>query len=95
MKVRYTVRARADLNDIYGYLRERAPASAEAVKSLIERRIARLADFPLMAPTTDEPGIYELSIVRVPYKIYYEIQGNEVWIIQIRHTARQPWSGGH
>jgi plasmid stabilization system protein ParE len=91
VKVRYTLRARADLDEIYAYLRERAPASAEAMKSVIERRISWLTDFPLMAPATDEPGIHELTLVRHPYKIYYEVQGNEVWIVHIRHTLRRPW----
>jgi toxin ParE1/3/4 len=91
MKVRYTLRARADLDEIYAYLRERAPASAEAMKWVIERRVSWLTDFPLMAPATDEPGIHELTLVRHPYKIYYEVQGNEVWIVHIRHTSRRPW----
>lgn len=91
MKVRYTLRARADLDEVYSYLRERAPNSAETVKSVIERRIAWLADFPLMAPITDEPGIRELTLVRYPYKIYYEFQRDEVWILHIRHTSRWPW----
>jgi plasmid stabilization system protein ParE len=95
MKVRYTLRARADLDEIYVYLRERAPASAETIKSVIERRISWLTDFPLMAPTTDEPGIHELTLVRHPYKIYYEVQGNEVWIVHIRHTSSRPWQSGH
>jgi toxin ParE1/3/4 len=91
MRVRYTLRARADLHEIYSFLRTRAPASAEIVKSAIERRIASLADFPLMAPATDEPGIHELTLVRYPYKIYYEIQDDEVWIIHIRHASQRPW----
>ncbi len=91
MRVRYTLRARADLDEIYAYLRERAPPSAETMKSVIERRIAWLADFPLMAPTTDEPGIHELTLVGYPYKIYYEVQRDEVWIVHIRHTSRRPW----
>ena len=58
---------------------------------MIERRIAWLADFPLMAPATDEAGVRELNLVRHPYKIYYEIQDDEVWIVHIRHASRQPW----
>jgi hypothetical protein len=51
--------------------------------------------FPLMAPPTDEPGILELSIVRYPYKVYYELKGDEeVWIIHIRDTRRKAWKGG-
>jgi toxin ParE1/3/4 len=67
MRVRYTLRAQADLDQIYTYLDQRAPASARSVKQLTEHRIASLADFPLMAPETDELGIRELSIVRFPY----------------------------
>jgi addiction module RelE/StbE family toxin len=94
MKVRYTLRAQADLDAIYTYLDRRAPAAARSVKELIERRIARLADFPFMAPETDEKGIRELTIVRYPYQVYYEVQDDEIWIIHIRHTARRPWLGG-
>ena len=70
MKVRYTRRAQGDLDVIFTYLDKRSPAGAHSVKTLIERRIGSLADFPLMAPETDEPGIRELTIVRYPYKIY-------------------------
>ena len=91
MKVRYTLRAQADLDAIYTYLDQRAPSAALSVKELIERRIASLADFPLAAPATDQPDVRELTIVRYPYKVYYEVSGEEIWILHIRHTARRPW----
>ncbi len=91
MKVRHTLRAQADLDLIFTYLDERAPMAARAVKALLERRIASLADFPLAAPRTDEPGVRELTILRYPYKVYYEVADEEVWILHIRHTARRPW----
>jgi toxin ParE1/3/4 len=93
MKVRYTLRAQRDLDAIYSYIEHRAPTAAQSVTELIERRIARLADFPRMAPETDEPGIYELTIVRYPYKVYYEVVGDEVWIVHIRDSRRKPWEG--
>jgi len=92
MKVRYTPRARADLNDIFSYLDVTAPAAAQAIKNTIERRIALLADFPRIAPETKLRGVYELTIIRYPYKVYYEINGDEVWIVHVRHTARRPWA---
>jgi plasmid stabilization system protein ParE len=61
------------------------------VKLLLERRITRLAEFPLIAPSTDEPGVYELTITRYPYKIYYQVEGSEVWIVHIRDARRRPW----
>jgi toxin ParE1/3/4 len=91
MRVRYTLRAQRDLDAVYTYLDQRAPAAARSVKELVERRIASLGDFPLAAPETDEPGVRELTIVRYPYKVYYEVESDEVWIIHIRHTSRRPW----
>lgn len=92
MKVRYTLRAQADLDAIFTYLDARAPAAAQSVKTMIERRIALLAEFPRMAPETDQPGVYELTIVRYPYLVYYEISGEEIWVVHIRDARRRPWS---
>ena len=64
MRIRYTLRARADLSEIRAYLLERNPRVAGAVLRTIRQRIAWLANFPLMAPQTDEPGIRALPIVR-------------------------------
>jgi toxin ParE1/3/4 len=89
MKVRFTLRARADLEAIFTYLDQRAPAAARSVKATIERQIARLGDFPYMAPMTDEPGVRELALARYPYKIYYEVEGEEVRILHIRDARRR------
>jgi toxin ParE1/3/4 len=94
MKVRYTLRAQTDLDAIYTFLDQRVPAAALSVKELIERRIASLSVFPFAAPATDEPGVRQLTMVRYPYKIYYEVERDEVWVLHIRHTARRPWQGG-
>ena len=91
MIVRYTLRTRADLAVIFSYLDERSPAGARSVMAAIERRIALLGEFPFIAPKTDEPGVFELTVVRYPYKIYYQVEGDDVWIVHIRHAARQPW----
>jgi hypothetical protein len=31
-----------------------------------------------MAPVSDEPDIYELTVARYSYKVYYEVGGDEV-----------------
>ena len=92
MRVRYTLRAKADLDAIFSYLDARAPAAAQSVKSTIERRIALLGEFPHIAPETEVMGIHELTIIRHPYKVYYEVTGDEVWVVHIRHSARRPWN---
>ncbi len=67
MKIRYSARARDDLRHIFGYLDKRAPMAARTVRNAVRTSIALLADFPLMAPSTEEPDVRELTIVRYPY----------------------------
>ena len=91
MKVRYTPRARNDLDIIHSYLNQRSPAAASAVLKRI--RIDRLAEFPLMAPETELASIRGLSIVRYPYKAYYRVTDDEVLILHVRDARRVPWTG--
>ena len=44
-----------------------------------------------MAPMTDEPSVRELTLTRHPYKVYYEIQAGDVWILHVRDARRRPW----
>ena len=90
MRVQYTLRAHADLEEIYQYLAQRRPAAASFTISTIERQIGWLTNFPYMAPATDEVGVHELTLARCPYKIYYEGAGEEVRVLHIRHTRRKP-----
>jgi len=93
MRVRYTPRAFADREAIFDYLEKRSPQGARVVKQAIENSIRRLEQFPYSAPLTDESGAHELIVPRRPYKVYYRIVGDEVWIVHIRHAARRPWTG--
>jgi len=91
MRVRYTLRAQADLQAIFTYLDQHSPRRAPVVRAEIRRRVDQLGAFPLMAPATDEPGVRELTLARYPYKIYYEIQTDEVWVLHVRDARRRPW----
>jgi toxin ParE1/3/4 len=93
MRIRYTPRAFADREAIFEYIEKRSSQGASVVKRAIDRAIRRLEDFPESAPATDEPGVRELIVPRQPYKVYYRIANNEVWIVHIRHDARRPWQG--
>jgi plasmid stabilization system protein ParE len=42
-----------------------------------------------MGVATSERKIRILAPIRYPYRVYYTVQGNEVIVLHIRHTARQ------
>ena len=94
MKVRYSVRAIAELEAIAAYLRPRSPRAADTLVQAIKARIAKLEHSPWMGPATDEQNARELTVIGYPYKIFYEVEGEEIWIVHIRHTSRRPWRAG-
>jgi plasmid stabilization system protein ParE len=57
MRVRYTFRALADLQEIHQYFQTRQPTTAQSLKLTIERQIGCLANFPYIASAADETGI--------------------------------------
>jgi plasmid stabilization system protein ParE len=57
---------------------------------LIKNRIASLQRFPLIAPYDRSLRAHVLTVPGHPYLVYYELQGDEVWILHVRHGARRP-----
>jgi addiction module RelE/StbE family toxin len=92
VKVRYTRKALAQLDQIYSYIEAHNPTAAKRVKARIERSIARLERHPHSCRATEHPGIRVLPIVRYPYLVFYSVDegANEVHILRIRHSASDP-----
>lgn len=90
MKVRFTVRALAQLDRIFSYINERNPPAAHIVKARILTKISRLAKYPRSAAATSREGIRMLAIGRYPYLVLYTVRDalGEVWIIGVRHAKR-------
>ena len=93
MRVRYSPRARDDLDQIYSYLNERSPVAATAVLKRIHDRVLQLGDSPLMGPATEISDVRGLPIGRYPYKAYYHVMKNEVLVLHVRDLRRAPWTG--
>lgn len=91
MKVRYTLRAFADREEIFEYLDARNPKAARAVVELIKQRINELGDHPRKGRRTNKSGIYTIWITPYRYRVFYRIEQDVVVVLQIRHTSRRPW----
>jgi plasmid stabilization system protein ParE len=63
------------------------------VKLAIVRAIRGLASHPRLGRLTDRTDVNELIVPRLPYKIYYRVEHEEVWILHIRDARRRPWEG--
>jgi plasmid stabilization system protein ParE len=89
MNIRWDVRALEDLRDIRRYIAKHgSSAAADRVRDHLRTRVARLLTTPLIGVLTSNPEIRILPPTRYPYRIYYTIQGDDVVILHIRHSAR-------
>ena len=88
-KVRWTNRARNDLQAIHEYIAVDNPTVAFRVVWRIASAAERLSRFSLsgrIVPEYESSGVREL-VVR-PYRIAYRLVGEDVRILKIHHGAR-------
>ena len=93
MRVRYTPRARGDIEDIFQYIAERNPVGARNVLRAIYAGIDYIAENLQGSMRTDEPGARVKIVSRYRYKIFYRIEGDTIEIIHVRHGSRRAWRG--
>ncbi len=84
----WTLSARADLETIRAYIGQFNPIAAQRLaQRIVTSTETIIARFP-QAGRSIGGGRYEFPIVR-PYALRYEIDGDTVMILRVRHGARQ------
>jgi toxin ParE1/3/4 len=91
MKVRYSWRARAELEEIVDFIAQRDRLGAARVLRLTRDTVTLLEQFPRHGRKQREQGVRRLGAGRFPYVIYYHVdeQAKEVTILNNRHAARK------
>jgi plasmid stabilization system protein ParE len=94
MKLRYTARARADLEEIFQYIVSDNPYAAQRVYRAILDTIELIAAAPHAGiQNAVRPELRSRLVRRYPYRVHYSAVDGELWIIHIRHASRRPWIG--
>ena len=95
MRIRYTPRARGDIEQIYRFLEERCPAGARNVLRAIYAGVQFISEFPQASEQTDDPQVRVRIVRRYRYRVFYRVvDGDTIEILHIRHTSRRPWIEG-
>lgn len=80
-----------DLAEIGDYLAERNPAAAASVERRIRAVVDLVARFPASGPILEERAdVRVMPLGNYPYRIFYTAFADELIILHIRHTAREP-----
>ena len=76
------------LDETAAYIEQHHPAAADRIYT----RLRDLGDSLRSSPRRGRPmpGGLRRSVVVQPYILSYEVQGETVYIIRVRHSARRP-----
>jgi plasmid stabilization system protein ParE len=80
LRLRYTLPALAELDQILDYVALRSPQGARRVQRRIQALIELLPRHPRLGGRTDHPAIRRLAILPFPYLVFYEATDTEIII---------------
>ncbi|MBS0274436.1 MAG: type II toxin-antitoxin system RelE/ParE family toxin [Proteobacteria bacterium] len=76
------------MQGIYGYIARDNENAAENLRARIESLAEKLRDQPYMGQKLPGSTRRRFPVAPYPYLIYYDVVGNTVRILRIRHAAR-------
>ena len=85
MTIRYSRRALSQLASVFEYLQERNGSAANNVTAGIRSTIARLGAMPLLGKVTDEAGVFVIIEPEYHYRVFYVVEGQQVFVIRVLH----------
>jgi plasmid stabilization system protein ParE len=91
MKVVWSARAVAQLDDVVAYIAQDSPHAAGNVARHIRRTADLLGHVPKMGRLTNEGDARVVVVPRYPYLVFYRVLEDRdlVRIVRVRHAARQ------
>ncbi|HEY7844915.1 MAG TPA: type II toxin-antitoxin system RelE/ParE family toxin [Bradyrhizobium sp.] len=90
MKLRYTPRAAAELNEVLAYIEDRSPPGACHVQARIQAIINLLLQHPHAGQLTSNGRLRRMVTSPYPYLIFYEVTQDHIVVHGVRHAARRP-----
>jgi plasmid stabilization system protein ParE len=92
MKIVYSRRALADLEQIADYYSSHAsPSVANSIRRRFLDVIERVRSSPEIASrVTQRSDIRVIPVIRYPFQIFYRVRSDTIDVLHIRHTSRRP-----
>ena len=91
MRVRFTASGRIQFLAAIAYIRRDIPSAASRFRIDAERRLHRLQRFPMSGRHVPEcPDLPYREVIIAPYRFFYRVEGETVWIVAVWHGAQLP-----
>lgn len=89
MRVRASARAAASIREAIAYYRSRNPQSADAFRADVQACRQTLAQYPGLGVPTSDAAVRAILTVRFSYVVYFRIDDETLFLIDVRHPARE------
>jgi len=91
LKVRFTPSARAQFLSALTFIRRDKPSAAIRFRDGTENVLQRLENFPESGRVVPEfPDLPYREVIISPYRFFYRIKGDVIWIVAVWHGAELP-----
>ena len=91
MRVRFVPQARAQYLDALRYVRKMSPAAADGIQLRAEAVVVQLRAHPCSGHSIPEfPDLPHLEVPVEPYRFFYRIMDETVWIVGVWHARQLP-----
>ena len=91
MKVQFTPLAKSQFLSALSYIRRDKPSAAVNFRNRTEEILRRLENFPESGRLIPEfPELPYREVIISPYRFFYKIKVDVVWIVAVWHGAQLP-----
>ena len=91
MRVRFTPSARRGFLEALDFIRQDSPAAADGVLARSVEGLVQLRDFPESGRVVPEfPELPYREVLVTPYRFFYRVTDDGVWIVAVWHDRQLP-----
>ncbi len=96
MKIKFTPSARTQFLSALSYIHDDKPLAAVNFRNHVEKILRRLEDLPESGRIIPEfPELPYREVIISPYRFFYRIKTDVVWIVAVWHGAQLPKEPAH
>ena len=91
MKVKFTPSAKTQFLSALSYIQKDKPSAVINFRKRVEKILRRLEDLPESGRIIPEfPELPYREVIISPYRFFYKIKDDVVWIVAVWHGAQLP-----
>jgi toxin ParE1/3/4 len=91
LRILFTPTGRRQFLEAIAYIHRDKPSAVLSFRQKAEKSLSRLKKFPASGmPLPEFPELPFREVVVKPYRFFYKVKDNNVWVVAVWHGAQLP-----